>query len=724
MSLELKETAQRIISGFHRLLADQSHNSIEISEAVRLAGLTYTLSFKQLDDEYLFSKLAYHAERLGTSQRTVTELAREVLESFSYPVPRKLESEEIIELLGLVHSLGCYSLPLTYNEGTTQKPLGAFYTPAEIADYIVSLTISPTLNALASKASAEGISALDEILSLRTLDPACGTGIFLVSAMKAFASAMNIGIQNIGNRSVLKRGDFLDFLDAIQQNMYGVDIDSGALEVADISLRLLASPNEKELGRSLLGTSLKQGNSLISLKGLNGTADHSHFFADASSRYPFEWADEFGGIIENGGFDFILMNPPYERLKPNLAEFLRERLLSGERDIHLDNFSKHKEHLNEDLQYFRKSGEFHVGNKYSIDTHRLFIERTLQLASEGSTIGFIVPSTILGDISAQPLRSSLIHENRLLSVDDFPETSRLFDGVTQSVSIMTLQRGGVTNSFLARFGLNDINDARSRNHIVIPAGKIEKAVGGSLSIPQVDKVGWSLMLKMHEHPPISNLDWILVKRGELDLTLNRDCITNEETNHPLVRGSHISRYSLIRHEGEVAEFVHLGRLRRKLGKSIRAEHVNQSRLACQQVSNRTQKWRLKFSIIPPGVVLANSCNYLIFPEKSNDPLRYYLLGLLNSELLNWRFSLTNTNNHVSIRELNQLPIAEPNKGLRRLMIKEVKRIRTNGYSPKVEAISFAIYGFSIKDTKNLLVRRSTPKTETVSILNELECILT
>ncbi|MHA2397245.1 MAG: Eco57I restriction-modification methylase domain-containing protein, partial [Candidatus Thorarchaeota archaeon] len=126
---------------------------------------------------------------------------------------------------------------------------------------------------------------------------------------------------------------------------------------------------------------------LISLKGLNGVADHGSFFTDAASRSPFEWHDEFGYILDKGGFDFIVMNPPYERLKPNLAEFLRERLLTGEREIHMENFSKHKERLSEDVRYFRNSGEYQLGNRYSIDTHRLFIERTLQLTREESNIG-------------------------------------------------------------------------------------------------------------------------------------------------------------------------------------------------------------------------------------------------------------------------------------------------------------------------------------------------
>jgi Alw26I/Eco31I/Esp3I family type II restriction m6 adenine DNA methyltransferase len=686
------------------------------------------MTTKTLDDPYHFSHLSYEAERLGVSQRTVSKMVDDILETFSHPLPMNLHSNALVGLLGMIHSLGCYSLPLTYNEGTSQKPLGAFYTPPQVADYIVSLTLSPTLDQLASNASSDGLAPLEEILSRRTLDPACGTGVFLVSAMKVYADAMRKGIQNAldsgTSRHTLKQAGVIDFLEIIRSNMFGVDIDSGALEVTDVSLRLLSMSSDNELHTSSLGRSLKRGNSLISLKGLNGAADHRHFFADASSRSPFEWHDEFRSILDSGGFDFVLMNPPYERLKPNLAEFLRERLLTGEREIHMENFSKHKERLSEDVEYFRKSGEYQIGNRYSIDTHRLFIERTLQLTSDGSKIGFIVPSTILGDISAQPLRTSIILENQLLTVDDFPESSRLFEGVTQSVSVLTLQRGKKTKSFLARFGLNDIDDAISRNHIRIPADKIEKVVGSSLSIPQVNKVGWNLISKLHQQPSISSLDWIDVKRGELDLTLNRDCITSETTDFSLIRGSNITRYSLIERNSGKSEFVDIDRLRKKLGRSGRAEHIDMPRLACQQVSNRTQRWRLKFASIPSGVVLANSCNYVVLPTRSGKSHHLSLLGLLNSELLNWRFSLTNTNNHVSTRELTQLPIADSTESeLRSKMVREVGRVKRNVVSPMIEAITFALYGFSVKDAKTVLDMRSTPKNETESIAEDLQSLI-
>ncbi|MHA3963868.1 MAG: Eco57I restriction-modification methylase domain-containing protein [Candidatus Thorarchaeota archaeon SMTZ1-45] len=730
----LQETAWLIVSGLHESLIENSSTSsqkpIEISEAVRLAGLNYVLSSRQLDEQYSFSNLSFEAEKAGISRTSITNLSNEVLESFRYSIPMNLSPLETVALLGMVHSIGCYSLPLSYKKGTFQKRLGAFYTPPKIADYIVSLTLSPKLNRLSEMAKTRGLTALEEIMSLRTLDPACGTGIFLISALKAFSRAMKSGIENAQKGGVsyrvLKTNGILDYKQITRHNLYGVDIDSGALEVTDVSLRLLSQTDSRKLGESELFATLKQGNSLISLKGINGDADYNEFFRDPVSRSPFEWNDEFGDILKNGGFDFIIMNPPYERLKPNLAEFLRERLLTRECEIYLQNFSKYKERMIEDIRYFRKSGEYNLGNRYTIDVYRLFIERALQLTGKGSYIGFVVPSSILGDLSAFPIRKSILQENRLLTVDDFPETSRMFEGVTQSVTIITLKRGGKTKSFLAKFGLNDIEDASSCYQNQIPADKIEKIGSSSLAIPQVNKVGWKLMSKLHIHPSIHSFDYLSVNRGELDLTLNRDCITSSVTDFRLIRGSSISRYLLSNRVRTRTEYVDIEKLKSQLGTSVRVRHINQFRIAGQQVSNRTQRWRLKFADIPPNFVLANSCNYLAIQGGSDESYRLSLLGILNSELMNWRFSLTNTNNHISIRELTQLPVPDmkssESQGFREMLIEEVRKFKSNDTSPKIEALVFALYGFSVKESRAVLKLRSTPGREIDAILSELESI--
>ncbi|MFW9974595.1 MAG: Eco57I restriction-modification methylase domain-containing protein [Candidatus Thorarchaeota archaeon] len=735
MRPNLKEVAWSIISGLHQTLRNSisqtAYKPLEISEATRLAGLTFVMASRQLDEAYFFSKLSYEAERVGISPKHINNLAREVLETFRYQIPENLSSEDLATLLGLIHSIGCYVLPLRYNRGTYQKSLGAYYTPPWLADYIVSLTISPKLEKLAELASNKGLSALKNILALKTLDPACGTGVFLVSAVYAFDRALKKGIDNALEHGIshseLDDAGVLNYKQTINENMVGVDIDSGALEVTDVSLRLLSQTDSEKLGNSALGKTLKRGNSLISLKGLAGTANHKGFFEDPYSRFPFEWCDEFSNIMGDGGFDFIVMNPPYERLKANLSEFLRDRLLTGEREIHMDNYSRHKERMNEDILYFRNSGDYVLSSKYTIDIHRLFIERALQLTSEGSRIGFIVPSTILGDLSSYPLRKTILEENILLTIDDFPETSRLFDGVTQSVTVMTLERGGHTKSIMARFSLRDITDVNSYKSIHIPADQIERTAGPLLSIPQVDKVGWKLVSKMHKHPTVSELDYLSVHRGELDLTLNRECIMSKPTNFRLIRGSDISRFSFVdRKKGQI-EYVDIKRLKYELGKSKRIEHINQHRIAGQQVSNRTQRWRLKFALVPNNVVLANSCNYILDVDSSNNSRGWFLLSILNSELMNWRFNLTNTNNHVSTRELLQLPIAEiesrESLNFSSLLIDEVRKIESKENMPLIEALVFALYGFSTNESKDVLKMRFVPKKESTQILAELRDLI-
>ncbi len=218
-----------------------------------------------------------------------------------------------------------------------------------------------------------------------------------------------------------------------------------------------------------------------------------------------------------------------------------------------------------------------------------------------------------------------------------------------------------------------------------------------------------------------------MRRGELDLTLNRDCITSNTTDFRLIRGSNISRYLLTERRGKDAEFVDIDQLKKSLGTSSRAEHIGRPRIACQQVSNRTQRWRLKFASIPANVVLANSCNYILDTGKSSRSRQLYLLGVLNSELMNWRFGLTNTNNHVSTRELTQLPIAVPDtphsKELHSLLVKEVKRRKTGGLEPRVEALVFALFGFNAKETRAILEMRSTPQEKDKAIVYELKNLI-
>jgi len=208
----------------------------------------------------------------------------------------------------------------------------------------------------------------------------------------------------------------------------------------------------------------------------------------------------------------------------------------------------------------------------------------------------------------------------------------------------------------------------------------------------------------------------LIRRGELDLTNNKIAITSNMTDTPLVRGSHISRYSLVegRHK---SEFVKMNKFKKSLESSSRSEHINMDRIACQQVSNMGQRWRLKFARVKSGSVLANSCNYIVVNGKNKSTDLDYYLGILNSELLNWRFQISNFNNHVSIRELQNLPIVKPPEN-DKITTSLVGAVKTSEFVD-VEANVFLLYGFSIKQAKSILEYRKTPVEEKKAILHSL-----
>ncbi|MDH4215267.1 MAG: hypothetical protein OEV85_15240, partial [Candidatus Thorarchaeota archaeon] len=138
--------------------------------------------------------------------------------------------------------------------------------------------------------------------------------------------------------------------------------------------------------------------------------------------------------------------------------------------------------------------------------------------------------------------------------------------------------------------------------------------------------------------------------------------------------------------------------------------------------------RLKFAPIEPLMILSNSCNYIVAVHPDSAKALDFLLGVLNSELLNWRFQISNSNNHVSIRELQSLPIILPTseqKTIEKEIIKDVRKLKTGTIddSSSLEASVFALYGFGLKDAQRILRLRKTPEIEQKKIIDDLTSLV-
>jgi len=90
-----------------------------------------------------------------------------------------------------------------------------------------------------------------------------------------------------------------------------------------------------------------------------------------------------------------------------------------------------------------------------------------------------------------------------------------------------------------------------------------------------------------------------------------------------------------------------------LSSSPKFQDVGKQRLVYQQVVNAQKKRRLNFQLLTEKIYVANTCGYVL--NTSNIYDIKFILGLLNSAILNWRYKLTSSNNHILTNELYRLP---------------------------------------------------------------------
>ena len=201
-----------------------------------------------------------------------------------------------------------------------RKVSGTFYTPQSMTDYMVRQTLHP----LVTNATA------DTILSLRVLDPAMGSGAFLVAACRYLASAYEQAI--VRERGWLPaditEGDRAGFRRLIARRcLYGVDLNPMAVQVARLSLWLATLAADRPL--TFLDHHLAAGDSLLgaSLDDLARQSPGPGRREGRSSTLPLFEGREVGSALER----VLPVRSRLESVDDDTADAVhdKERLLSG-----------------------------------------------------------------------------------------------------------------------------------------------------------------------------------------------------------------------------------------------------------------------------------------------------------------------------------------------------------------------------------------------------------
>lgn len=327
----------------------------------------------------------------------------------------------------------------------------------------------------------------------------------------------------------------------------------------------------------------------------------------------------------------------------------------------------------------------------------------MQLTAEGGSLGAVVPSTIAADTHSFLLRKSLLRNWNVTEIDEFPETARLFYDVSQSVSILHATKGSPTTAVRVRSGVKYEGELAEEFSSEWPIELLAQ-ISPKLAIPLRVADPMSVLERIHRHPPLRNMVGLVNARGEVDVSAFEDALTDDAGMIPLVRGDQIDCFRSDLPSDKKA-FVDADEFEQRLARSPKFKHFQRNRIVCRQCSYLYRPKRLSFAYVAAERAVANSCNYLSMDGDSE--LLLYLLGLLNSSLLNWRFKVTNSNNHVANSELAELPIPDPARAPRATVARICEQAEHLLTDPDPEAcrtldeLVYSLYGLNARQGRSV-----------------------
>ncbi|MCK4593237.1 N-6 DNA methylase, partial [bacterium] len=291
-----------------------------------------------------------------------------------------------------------------------RKAGGVYYTPRYIVDYIVENTLGPLF---------EGRS-LSQAVKIKILDPACGSGSFLIGAAR--------WLERWYSKKYGRPTTYEERQTIVLRHLHGVDIDSNAVEVTQLSLCLWlleeAPFQLKMLHQALLpdlSGNIRCGNSLIGSDFYSG--DQYDLFDDAVVQHrvnAFDWDGPRGWpeIMRRGGFDAVIGNPPYV--------FARDK---GFTDYEKDYYRKYKHHA------------------FQLNTFTLFTEKGYYLLTNGGWFGFIIPNTWLSIGTMKSFRDFVVGSTGELTIVN--NRFKVFPGANIDTSLVLFKKTTPSKVYLA-----------------------------------------------------------------------------------------------------------------------------------------------------------------------------------------------------------------------------------------------------------------------------------
>ncbi len=577
------------------------------------------------------------------------------------------------------------------------KAKGAFYTPKEIVRYMCKESLIAYLATQIDKSPSERKEqkeksdspdcdkyirafvethemqpelepyrdTLDAALrEVKICDPAIGSGAFPMGLLNELWRCRE-AIEETFSRVELKK-------EIIENNIYGVDIEKGAIDIARLRFWLsIVVDADKPEPLPNFDYKFMQGNSLIeSFEGFDlsrissrlrggqsksmqlvlGIDSHTsrqnlqrllrEYFSvtDHKKKSSMRQAinEEVKTLIREsiGGTPASLAKLEKMDCSANQDFFLwhtwfKDIFDNGGFDIVVAN-PPYVLVSSDDLLAHTYRAKYKTANEGKINLYKLFYEFGLSILKDVGILSYITPNTYLTNKDSGVLRCIFFTNTKLQEIKEYTEKDKVFENVTQAVTTIVLQKRKPLS--------DDLVSVRTYKHGHSICNQLDlKNTGVILPINSVIN---------HMNTFSDRLsNWFSIYQGEINLTAKRHLFSLDKGNNrlPMWRGNNVGKYY---YQSTPVEWCETSGSKPSL--------YNFERIVMQQVSNQNQPFRTKAFLSPKGFICGNSTNGLS-PIKPNVNLQYYI-GLINSKVFNYYFDYFSFTNHITAAELKSIPI--------------------------------------------------------------------
>lgn len=611
------------------------------------------------------------------------------------------------------------------------KDKGAFYTPKEIVQYMCKESLIAYLVSEAKKKNEaskqsqanfeEAIRAfvndpemtvtriarysekqltdlLESLQSVKICDPAIGSGAFpmgLLNLLVNCREALNKALGENVPRAELKQ-------DIILNNIYGVDIEKGAIDIARLRFWLsivVDLENPKALPnfdyKFMQGNSLLEQYSGVDLSNMFATEEETNkkingknvgvapliifdeeqvprtILQEKMNRYFSMGGDgdkhtmrqemnkSVVDLVKGKTLGKTVLHEKLSNIDVSANEhfflwhtWFADVFENGGFDIVIGNppYGELRDLTEEQQEEDKQSKYFKYATGGRVNLFQFFYPLGIDIVKKGGIVQFIVQNSLLAEETTINNRKFMFEQSKILLLDSFPErydiNKRVFKSVTMSVCICMLKKGAYEDF---DFNIHTWNDKymSSCKTLHLRKSQIQQLYPMSLIFPSCDEKEFSLLVKIKQK---SNYH-IFAQAGEIDLTKYSPYFTQNFKDIRVVTGSNVAPY-YIAEQGQFGKniFLPLSVVRTLSRQDVR----NHKRIVMQRITGVNAKRRFQGAILENSLVCGNSTNYISESDNSIDLL--YLLGILNSSLLTYFDKLTNTNANITARVLNSLPI--------------------------------------------------------------------